>query len=45
MDDDLQQRARAPLWLRLLIFGVLLWLAVRILQNVTESLTGIAHGG
>jgi hypothetical protein len=32
---------RAPTWLRVLILAVVLWLAVRIVQNVTESLTGM----
>ena len=35
---------RPPLWLRLLVGAVALWLAVRIVGNVTDSLTGIAHG-
>jgi hypothetical protein len=34
---------RAPLWLRLLLLGVVLWLGVRITQNVTEALTGMAR--
>jgi hypothetical protein len=32
----------APVWLRLLILAVTLWLGVRILQNVTDMLSGIA---
>ena len=35
----------APLWLRGLILAAVLWLAVRIVGNVTESLTGIVEGG
>lgn len=38
-------RYRAPFWLRGLILAVLLWLAVRIVGNVTESLTGMVEGG
>ncbi len=32
---------RAPLWLRGLILFVVLWLAVRIVGNVTDSLRGM----
>jgi len=35
---------RAPFWLRGLILAVVLWLAVRIVSNVTESLTGMVEG-
>ncbi len=35
---------QAPLWLTGLILAVVLWLAVRIVGNVTEALTGMAHG-
>lgn len=45
MDDDPPRPVWPPIWLRLLLGGVALWLAVRIVQNVTESLTGIAQGG
>lgn len=37
-------RHQAPLWLRLLLLFVLLWLGVRIVGNVTDTLTGIADG-
>lgn len=36
---------RAPIWLRLLILAVAVWLAVRIVGNVTETLTGMVEGG
>jgi len=36
---------RPPLWLRCLLLFVALWLATRIVGNVTESLTGIVEGG
>jgi hypothetical protein len=31
-----------PIWLRGLLLFVVLWLAVRIIDNVTDSLSGIA---
>jgi len=43
--DDRRDRVRAPLWLRCLVLGVVLWLAVRIVGNVTESLTGMVGDG
>jgi hypothetical protein len=39
-----QRLAPPPLWLRGLILAVVLWLAVRIVGNVTQSLTGIFAG-
>jgi hypothetical protein len=33
-----------PLWLRALLLAAALWLATRIVGNVTESLTGIFEG-
>jgi hypothetical protein len=36
--------ARAPFWLRGLILAVVLWLGVKIVSNVTESLTGMVEG-
>ena len=40
-----RHRTIAPLWLRGLILAVALWLAVRIVGNVTASLTGMVEGG
>jgi len=37
-------RLSAPFWLRGLILAVVLWLAVKIVGNVTESLTGMVEG-
>jgi hypothetical protein len=34
--------APPPLWLRVVLLAVVVWLAVRIVGNVTESLSGIA---
>ncbi len=31
-----------PLWLRVVLLAVVVWLAVRIVGNVTESFSGIA---
>ena len=42
--DTPRTRHRAPLWLRGLILFVVLWLAVKIVGNVTESLTGMVEG-
>jgi hypothetical protein len=42
--DTPRTHHRAPLWLRGLILFVVLWLAVKILGNVTESLTGMVEG-
>ncbi len=36
---------RAPLWLRLLVLFVVLWLGIRIVRNVTDSLVAITHAG
>jgi len=33
-----------PAWLALLLLFVAIWLGVRILENVTEALTGIVTG-
>ena len=43
--DPRRRNDTAPLWLRGLIIAVVLWLAVRIVANVTESLTGMVEGG
>ena len=43
--DDIRSRSRAPFWLRGLILAAVLWLAVKIVANVTESLTGMVEGG
>ena len=42
--DARRSRYRAPFWLRGLILAVAVWLAVRIVDNVTESLTGMVVG-
>jgi hypothetical protein len=41
--ETLHPRHRAPLWLRGMILFVVLWLAVKIVGNVTESLTGMVE--
>jgi hypothetical protein len=40
-DDEPGSAHRAPLWLRGLILFVVLWLGVRIVGNVTDSLRGM----
>jgi hypothetical protein len=43
---DHEPVARAPMWLRLLVLFVVLWLGVKIVHNVTDSLismTGVTH--
>jgi hypothetical protein len=45
MPHQTQTPGRPPLWLIGLILFVVLWLAVRIVGNVTEALTGMLEGG
>ncbi len=45
MNESRTRNTHAPLWLRGLILAVVLWLAVKIVGNVTESLTGMVEGG
>lgn len=39
-----RQAARIPLWIAALLLFVAVWLAARILHNVTEALTGMTAG-
>jgi hypothetical protein len=41
-DGDGASRTGPPLWLRLLVLAVVLWLGVRVVRNVTDALTTIA---
>jgi len=41
---DPQPYQRAPLWLRLVVLFVVLWLGVRIVRTVTDTLIAMTHG-
>jgi hypothetical protein len=42
---DVGSPLHAPAWLRVLLLGVVVWLGVRIVGNITGSLTVIAVDG